>query len=76
MSAAIPLLSPYAFMRCTGTTLLLLIQDSTNQMDNIIMRNLQLKYYNSNMFRPSLGHLQGVRINLCIKHRFYVNKLG
>jgi hypothetical protein len=49
-------------------------------MRNIIMYNLQLKYYNSNMFRLSSGHLQGVHINYMYKKRgFYIKimlKLG
>ena len=35
---------------------LIIIKDSTN----IIIYNLELKYYNSNLFRLSSGHLQGV----------------
>jgi hypothetical protein len=31
-------------------------------MHNIIVYNLQLKYYNSNTFRASSGRLQGVYI--------------
>ena len=30
-------------------------------MNNIIFYNLQLKYYNTNMFRSSLGYLHGWR---------------
>ena len=29
----------------------------------IIINNLRLNYYNSNMFRPSSDHLQGVHVN-------------
>ena len=29
-------------------------------MNNIILYKLQLKYYNSNMFRPTSGYLQGL----------------
>ena len=32
-------------------------------MHNVIIFNLQLNCYNSNMFRPSSGYLQGVHIN-------------
>jgi len=35
-------------------------------MHNII-ENLQLNYYNSNMFRLFSGHLQGVQINYMYK---------
>jgi len=30
---------------------------------------LQLKLWNSDMFRPCVGHPQGVDINICIKRR-------
>jgi hypothetical protein len=37
-------------------------------MYNIIMFNLQLNCYNSNMFRPSWVYLQGVHIKLCAQN--------
>ena len=32
-------------------------------MQNTIIYNVQLKYYNSSMFQLSSGHVQGVHIN-------------
>jgi hypothetical protein len=40
---------------------LIIIKYNINRMHNIIIYNLKLKYYNSNPFRLSAGHLQGVR---------------
>jgi len=37
-------------------------------MNNIILYKLQLKYYNSNMFRPTSGYLQGL-YNLKMRRR-------
>ena len=36
-------------------------------MHTLTIYNLQLKYYNLNMFRPSSGHLQGVHTNYIYK---------
>jgi hypothetical protein len=41
-----------------------------------IMHNLQLRYYDSNMFRPCSGYLQGAHISYMYKNKFCVNKLG
>ena len=39
-----------------------IIKDNTNKTHNIIIHNLQLKFYNWKVFRSSSGHVQGVHI--------------
>jgi hypothetical protein len=33
----------------------------------VYTNNVQLKHYNSDMFQPFVGHLQGMYINTCTK---------
>jgi hypothetical protein len=61
-------LTPAKFFRvCVHELLETLYETTPTKCTILLYIILQLKYYNSNMFRPSLGHLQGVHIN-------YMNK--
>ena len=58
------------FMLFTSVLQLIITHKRQHKNMHNIMYNLQLKYYNSNTFRPSSGHLQDVHIKYTYKTHF------